>query len=102
MKFNKTSQEYRQLNDFVRGEMKRQKISQDDVAYSLNLSQASISQKLSGKTEWTLWEMFNVFELLGVYFDYRNKDQELHRCKTALHAQNTHAGTRHQSQCCSA
>ena len=80
MKFNKTSQEYRQLNDFVRGEMKRQKISQDDIAYSLNLSQASISQKLSGKTEWTLWEMFNVFELLGVYFDYRNKDQELHRC----------------------
>ena len=74
MKFNKTSQEYKQLNDYVRGEMKRQKISQGDIAYELNLDQSVISRKLSGETDWTLWEMFNVFELLGVYFDYRNKD----------------------------
>ena len=65
MKFNKTSQDYRQLNDFIRGEMKRQKISQDDMAYGLNLTQSVISRKLSGETEWTLWEVLNVFERLG-------------------------------------
>jgi len=70
MKFNKTSQEYKQLNDYVRGEMKRQKISQGDIAYELNLDQSVISRKLSGETDWTLWEMFNVFERLGVCFNY--------------------------------
>ena len=73
MKFNKTSQDYRQLNDFIRGEMKRQKISQDDMAYGLNLTQSVISRKLSGETEWTLWEVLNVFERLGVKFNYENK-----------------------------
>ena len=70
MKFNKTSQDYRQLNDFIRGEMKRQKVSQGNLAYSLNLTQASISQKLSGQTEWTVWELLNVFDYLGISFVY--------------------------------
>ncbi len=72
MKFNKTSLEYRQLNDFVRGEMRRQKISQASMAYMLKLPPASISQRLSGKTEWTMWEIINVFEILGVKFDYKS------------------------------
>ena len=70
MKFSKTSQDYRQLNDFIRGEMKRQKISQGDLAYSLNLTQAAVSYKLSGKCEWTVWELLNVFEILNIIFEY--------------------------------
>ncbi len=76
MKFNKISKDYRQLNDFIRGEMKRQKVSQGNLAYSLNLTQASISQKLSGQTDWTVWELLNVFDFLGISFDYQKGEQE--------------------------
>ena len=74
MKFNKTSQDYKKLNDFIRGEMRRQKVSQASIAYSLNLSQQGISERLSGNTEWTMWEVINVFEILGVNFNYK-KDE---------------------------
>ena len=77
MKFNKVSQDYRQLNDFIRGEMRRKKISQSSLAYTLNISQVGISKRLSGNTDWTLWEILNVFDVLGVDFEYqeRNKNE---------------------------
>ena len=73
MKINKESQDYKKLNNFIRNEMREQKVSQSDIAYSLNLTQGSISQKLSGQTEWTLWEILNVFSLLHVDFDYERR-----------------------------
>lgn len=72
MKFNKTSQDYNQLNDFIRGEMRRKKVNQNALAYSLCISQSGISDRLSGKTDWTMWEIMNVFEILGVKFDYKS------------------------------
>ena len=73
MKFNKTSREYKELNNFIRSEMKDQKISQSDLAYSLNLTQGSISQKLAGNVEWTVWEIFNIFSILNVRFEYERR-----------------------------
>lgn len=73
MKFNKTSQDYKKLNNFIRNEMRNQKVSQSDIAYSLNLTQGSVSQKLSGRIEWTLWEILNVFEILGIKFTYQER-----------------------------
>lgn len=73
MKFNKVSQDYRQLNMFIRDVMREKKISQESLAYSLNQTQGNISQKLSGKTDWTMWEILNVFEVLGIDFDYKEK-----------------------------
>lgn len=76
MKFNKVSQDYKKLNMVIREEMRCQKISQSDLAYRLNLGQSSISEKLAGKTEWTVWEMMNVFEILGITFDYRKESND--------------------------
>lgn len=73
MKFNKVSQDYKQLNMFIREEMRIKKISQESLAYSLNITQKSISNKLSGKTDWTVWEILNVFDVLGIDFDYKEK-----------------------------
>ena len=73
MKFNKVSQDYRQLNMFIRDVMREKKISQESLAYALNQTQGNISQKLSGKTDWTMWEILNVFEVLGIDFDYKEK-----------------------------
>jgi len=66
MKFNTVDRKYKKLNDFIRGEMRRKKISQEDMAYRLNLSQASVSQKLNEVTEWSMREVIDVFEILGV------------------------------------
>ena len=70
MKFNNTSKQYRKLNDFIRGELKIRKISQKSLAYMLNLPQSGVSDRLSGKTDWTLWEILNVFEILNINFNY--------------------------------
>lgn len=66
MKINSTDIKYRQLNDFIRGEMKKKKIKQKQIAYRLNLPEASISYRFSGETEWTAREIIIVFEMLGV------------------------------------
>lgn len=70
MKYNSSDRTYRQLNDWLRGELKRKGIKQEDVAYRLNLQQASISQKLSGKVEWTLREIIIVYEMLEIEHEW--------------------------------
>lgn len=76
MKINKVSKQYKQLNMEIREEMRNQKISQENLAYSLNMTQAAISQKLSGKVEWSLWEILNVFDILGIDFDYERRSND--------------------------
>lgn len=73
MKFNKTSQDYKKLNIYIRDEMRVQKVSQSDIAYRLNLTQGSISQKLAGQTEWTVPELLIVFDYLHVDFSYERR-----------------------------
>ena len=70
MTFNQAEQEYRKLNDFIRGEMKRKKISQTQLAQSLNLSQVAVSNRLKGETEWGLKEVISLFEVLGVEHEW--------------------------------
>ena len=56
---NRVSVTYNNLNEEL-------KINQDALAYRLNIPQQSVSQRLLGKTEWTLREIIDVFEFLGV------------------------------------
>ena len=70
MNYNQAEQKYRKLNDFIRGEMKRKKISQIKLAESLNLSQVAISNRLKGETEWGLKEVISLFEVLGVEHEW--------------------------------
>ena len=66
MKFESVNKKYNQLNDFIRGEIKRQHYSQEDIAYRLNLPRVSISNRLNGKSEWTAREIIDLMEFLGV------------------------------------
>lgn len=66
MKQNSIDKKYRELNDFIRGELKRQKISQDKAAHWLNISRASFSYRMCGKIEWTVREILSLFELLEI------------------------------------
>ena len=75
MKFNKASKEYRKLNDFLRGVMRRKKVSQEQLGEVLNLTQPLVSYRLSGKVDWTAWEIILAFEFLEVDFDYNEKEK---------------------------
>ena len=74
MKFNPTSRKYRDINNLIRCEMRRQKVSQADIAYRLGLQQTAISKRLSGGVDWTLFEVLNVFEILGIKFEFEEKE----------------------------
>ena len=84
MKFETVNRKYNQLNDFIRGEMKRQKISQDDMAYRLNLPRASISKRLNGVSEWTAREIINVYEFLGIEMSWDAEKKKLGFGRTEL------------------
>ena len=60
---------------FIRDEMRKQKVSQENLAYSLNITQSGISDRLSGKVEWSLWQILNVFDILGIEFDYEKENE---------------------------
>lgn len=64
MKFYTIDRKLNNFNDFIRGELKRKKISQSDCAYRLGIPQSALSYRLSGHTEWTLREVFLMCEIL--------------------------------------
>ncbi len=70
MKFNTSDRTYKQFNYWLRGMLKEKKIKQDDVAYRLNISQQSVSQRLNGITEWSFKEIIIVYEMLGIEHEW--------------------------------
>ena len=66
MKFESVNRKYNRMNDFIRGEIKRQNYNLEDIAYRLNLPISSISKRLNGRAEWTAREIIDVMEFLGV------------------------------------
>ena len=54
------------LTDRIRGEMKRQKVTQNQAGYYIGLSQEQFSLKLSGRCEWRLKEVVGIAELLKI------------------------------------
>lgn len=53
------------FNDFIRGELRRQKKRQKDLAEYLGISTATLSQKLNNEVEWSLKQFLKVCEFFG-------------------------------------
>ncbi len=53
------------FNDFIRGELRRQKKRQKDLAEYLGISTATLSQKLNSEVEWSLKQFLKVCEFFG-------------------------------------
>lgn len=51
--------------DFVRGTLKRNGLRHKDLADALNLPTVSITQRINGKSRWTLPEMIQTLHFLG-------------------------------------
>lgn len=61
-----TGTKLRRFNDWVRGELKRQKKNQTELATYVGIDQPGLSMRLGDKRAWTLKEYFNVLEFFGV------------------------------------
>ena len=70
MKLNSVETKYRKANDFIRGELRRKKISQSTVANWLNIPQPSVCARLRGDYEWTFREIISIYELLGIEHEW--------------------------------
>ena len=64
-----TGFQYRKFNDFVRGELKRRRLSQGKLAEYLNMERASLTYRLSGDTEWKFKEVLETLEFFDVGLD---------------------------------
>lgn len=64
MKFYNVDRKLNRFSDFVRGEMKRQKLSQEEVSYRLGLERSCLARRLAGKTEWSMREVIMLSEIL--------------------------------------
>ena len=53
------------FNDFIRGELRRQKKRHKDLAEYLGISTATLSQKLNNEVEWSLKQFLKVCEFFG-------------------------------------
>ena len=54
----------RQFSDFVRGELKRQNKRHKDLADCLNISTVAVTQRINGKTMWTLPDIVQTLDFL--------------------------------------
>lgn len=53
------------FNDYIRGELRRQKKRQKDLAEYLGISTATLSQKLNNEVEWSFKQFLKVCEFFG-------------------------------------
>ena len=60
-----TATKIRRFNDRIRGELKRQKKNQTELAYYIGTDQSGLSLRMNEKRTWTLKEYFNVLEFFG-------------------------------------
>ena len=51
--------------DWVRGELRRQRKRQSDLAREIGITQAALSMKLAGKCTWTLEDYYRTVRFLG-------------------------------------
>ena len=70
MKQNSIDRKYRNLNDFLRCELRRKKISQRTVATWLGIPPSCVSQRLSGEIEWSAREIISIYELMGIEHEW--------------------------------
>ena len=69
--------EQRELNrfsDVVRGELRRQNKRHKDLADELNISQVATTNKINGKSEWSLSEVIQTVRFLGIEYVLGRKE----------------------------
>ena len=66
---NYAESKYRRFNDWLRGEMKRRKINQDDLATYLNCDRRTLGCRLNGSIKWSFYDVLEVVHYFDTDFD---------------------------------
>lgn len=61
---DKVATNYRRFNDFIRGELRRKRLNQEDLANYLNVNRSTLTNRLNGRIEWSLRDAFKAVEFL--------------------------------------
>ena len=61
---DRVKRDYRRFNDFIRGELRRQNLSQNDLSDYLNVDKSTLSKKLNGGLGWSLMDALKAMEFL--------------------------------------
>jgi transcriptional regulator with XRE-family HTH domain len=69
MTCDKVGSQYRRFNDSIRGELKRQKITQDELAERLGVTHGTLSQRLNGNIEWLFKDVLKTMDYLQIKFE---------------------------------
>ena len=64
MKYYSVDRKMNKFRDFIRGEMKRQKLSQEEVSYRLGIERVCLTNRLAGKTDFSMREVVMLSEIL--------------------------------------
>lgn len=59
----------RKFNDYVRGELRRRKLKQEDLAEYLGVSRSTLTNRLNGLIEWSLRDTLKVLEYFETTLD---------------------------------
>lgn len=62
--YDMPTRQYRRFNDFVRGELRRKKIKQENLAEYLKITRTALTLKLNGTNSWSLEQALNAIEFL--------------------------------------
>ena len=54
----------RRFNDFIRGELRRKKLTQEDLAEYLDVDKSTVSRKFRGELGWSLRDALKATEFL--------------------------------------
>lgn len=66
----KEERENHKFNDFIRGELHRQGLRFEDLAYELNLPTPSVTNRINNKSRWTLPEIIATLSFLGKSYKF--------------------------------
>lgn len=64
---NTTKRRY-SASDLIRGAAARDRLSQGDLADALGMSRQSVQHRLTGRSRWTIGELRDVADVLGLDF----------------------------------
>ncbi len=68
---SKTKNNIRDFSGWVVGRMALNNMNQSEVADYLNIDQPSLSNRIHGKTDWKLREVFDLYQLFGEEYSYK-------------------------------
>ena len=66
---NRVATKYRRFNDWLRGELRRRKMKQEELADYLNIGRSTLTLRLNGTIEWSFRDVLKVLDYFEVDFE---------------------------------